>query len=47
MPVGHHGIAFGVTSSDVINIFIVGFFLIIASLMQEAAKLQDEHDLTV
>ncbi len=47
MPVGHHGIAFGVTSSDIINIFIVGFFLIIASLMQEAAKLQDELDLTV
>jgi len=47
MPVGQRGIAFGVTSSDVINIFIVGFFLIIASLMKEAARLQDEHDLTV
>jgi hypothetical protein len=47
MPGGQRVIAFGVTSSDIINIFIVGFFLIISSLMQEAAKLQEEHDLTV
>jgi len=47
MPGGQRVIALGITSSDVINIFIVGFFLIIASLMKEAAKLQDELDLTV
>lgn len=47
MPGGQRVIAFGITSSDVINIFIVGSFMIIASLMQEAAKLQEEHDLTV
>lgn len=46
-PVGQRVIAFGVTSGDIINIFVVGLFLIIASLMQEASRLQDEHDLTV
>jgi hypothetical protein len=46
-PAGQRIIAVGITAGDVENIFIVGLFLIIASLMQEAARLQNEHDLTV
>lgn len=35
------------TSHDIIHLFIVRFFLIITSLMQEAYDLKNEHDLTV
>ena len=44
---GQRVIALGFTSNDVIHIFIVGFFLIITSLMHEAYELKNEHDLTV
>jgi hypothetical protein len=46
-PAGQRTIAIGVTAGDIVNIFMVGLFFVIASLMQEAARLQDEHDLTV
>lgn len=44
---GQRVIALGFTSNDVIHIFIVGFFLIITSLMHEAYTLKNENDLTV
>lgn len=44
---GQRVIALGFTSNDIIHIFIVGFFLIISSLMHEAYELKNEHDLTV
>ncbi len=44
---GQRVIALGFTSNDVIHIFIVGFFLIITSLMHEAYELKNEHDLTI
>ena len=44
---GTRVIALGLTSNDVIHIVIVGFFLIITSLMQEAYTLKNENDLTV
>ena len=44
---GQRVIALGFTSNDVIHIFIVGFFLIITSLMHEAYELKNEYDLTV
>lgn len=46
----HNGmriISLGLTSNDVFHIFIVGFFLVITSLMHEAYELKNEHDLTV
>lgn len=46
-PAGQRVITIGITSQDVIHIFIVGFALIITSLMQEAYALKNEHDLTV
>jgi len=46
-PVGHRNIAFCISSSDIIHIFVVGLFLVITSLMQEAHKLQQDLDLTV
>jgi hypothetical protein len=47
MPSGMHSIVFGITSNDIVHIFIVGIFLIITSLMHEAHELKSEHDLTV
>ena len=44
---GQRVISLGFTSNDVIHIFIVGFFLIITSLMHEAYTLKNENDLTV
>jgi hypothetical protein len=44
---GQRVIALGFTSNDVINIFVVGFFLIITSLMHEAYELKSENDLTI
>lgn len=46
----HNGIriiSLGVTSNDIFHIFIVGFFLVITSLMHEAYELKNENDLTV
>jgi hypothetical protein len=44
---GQRVIALGFTSNDVVHIFMVGFFLIITSLMQEAYTIKNENDLTV
>ncbi len=46
-PVGQRVIEVSITSHDIINIFVVGFFLVITSLMQEAYALKNESDLTV
>lgn len=46
-PHGTRVIAFGFNSDDIFYIFIVGFFLVITSLMQVAYELKHEHDLTV
>jgi hypothetical protein len=46
-PVGQRVIEVSITSHDVINIFVVGFLLVITSLMQEAYALKNESDLTV
>lgn len=44
---GQRVIALGFTSNDIIHIFMVGFFLIITSLMHEAYELKNEQDLTI
>jgi len=46
-PVGKRVVAIAFNSDDIFNIFIVGFFLVMTYLMQEAYKLKYEHDLTV
>ena len=46
-PVGQRVFAINFSSDDIFHIFIVGIFLVITSLMQEAYKLKSEHDLTV
>jgi len=46
-PFGKRVIAIGFNSDDIFHIFIVGFFLVITSLMQVAYELKHEHDLTV
>jgi len=46
-PAGQRVIAVGLTSNDLVHIVIVGLFMIITSLMQEAYTLKNEHDLTV
>lgn len=46
----HNGvriISLGLTSNDIFHMFIVGFFLVITSLMHEAYEIKNEHDLTV
>ena len=46
-PPGSRIVALTVSSNDIINIFIVGFFFVITSLMYEGYKLKNEQDLTV
>lgn len=46
-PPGQRIIQFAFTSSDIINIFIFGFFVIISKIMQEGYKIKSEQDLTV
>jgi len=46
-PAGQRVIAIAFNSDDIFYIFIVGFFLVITSLMQEAYHLKHEQDLTV
>ncbi len=46
-PHGQRIVAFGFNSDDIFYIFIVGFFLVMTSLMQEAYELKYEQDLTV
>lgn len=46
-PVGQRELAIAFSSNDVINIFTVGFFLILTSLMHEGYMLKHEQDLTV
>lgn len=46
-PPGHRIIQFAFTSSDIFNIFIFGFFVVISLIMQEGYKLKSEQDLTV
>lgn len=46
-PVGQRVLTINLSSDDIFHIFIVGIFLVITSLMQEAYKLKSEHDLTV
>jgi len=46
-PAGKRVIAIAFNSDDIFYIFIVGFFLVITSLMQEAYNLKHEQDLTV
>jgi hypothetical protein len=46
-PAGQRIIAFTFGSDDVVNIFILGFFLVITSVMQEASALKEEQELTV
>jgi len=46
-PHGARLIAIGFNSDDIFHIFIVGFFLVITSLMQAAYELKHEQDLTV
>jgi uncharacterized membrane protein YidH (DUF202 family) len=46
-PAGHHVLAVSITSSNISNIFIVGCFLVISSIIYEGVRLKDEQDLTV
>ncbi len=46
-PVGQRELAIALSPNDIVNIFIVGFFLIMTSLMHEAYTLKHEQDLTV
>ena len=46
-PPGERMIAVRINSSDVNNIFIVGCFLVITSIMYEGYKLKKDQDLTV
>jgi len=46
-PIGQRIISVYFGSEDIFHIFIVGFFLIINSLMQEAYELKQEQDFTV
>ena len=46
-PPGSRIVSLTVSSNDIINIFIVGFFFVITSLMYEGYKLKNEQDLTV
>lgn len=46
-PHGTRMISVGFNSDDMFHIFIVGFFLVITSLMQVAYELKHEQDLTV
>jgi hypothetical protein len=46
-PVGHRVLGVSITSSNVINIFIVGCFLVISSIIYEGVRLKNEQDLTI
>ena len=46
-PPGKRLIAISLSSQDIFNIFMVGFFLVITSLMYEGFKLKCDQDLTV
>lgn len=46
-PVGKRIIMVSVEHTDIINIFLVGFLLVITSLIYEGFKLKQEQDLTV
>lgn len=46
-PVGQRCLSLSITSNDITNIFIVGFFFMMASLMYEGYKLKKDQDLTV
>ena len=46
-PVGQRVLSVSINSGDIINIFIVGFILVVTSLMYEGYMLKQEQDLTV
>ena len=46
-PPGQRMIVAQLSSPDIVNIFIVGFFFVITSLMYEGYKLKKDQDLTV
>lgn len=46
-PPGKRVLTLAINSNDVINIFLVGFFLVMTSLMYEGYKLKKEQDLTI
>lgn len=46
-PVGQRVISVRISSDDIINIFVVGFFLIITSIIHKGFLLKNEQDLTV
>lgn len=46
-PPGERVLELSITSYDIINIFLVGFLLVITSLIYEGFKLKQEHELTV
>jgi hypothetical protein len=46
-PIGKRALVFEFTSGNLIDIFIIGCFLVISSMMREGARLKQEQDLTV
>jgi hypothetical protein len=46
-PIGKRILSFTFTSSDMYHIVIVGFLVILGSIMQEAYKLKQDNDLTI